>query len=68
MESGPTIGRDEVFELVRFNEAMDEALAASILHFAAEAARMRNLFLGVLSHHRVCASRLPWEKIFPMGR
>jgi signal transduction histidine kinase len=29
---------------------MDEALAASILHFATEAARMRNLFLGVLSH------------------
>ena len=49
MESGPTLGREEVVELTRFNEAMDEALAASILHFAAEAARMRNLFLGVLS-------------------
>src|SRR3954469_4744547 len=50
MESGPTLGREEVIELTRFNEAMDEALAASILHFAAEAARARNLFLGVLSH------------------
>lgn len=50
MESGPTLGRAEVIELTRFNEAMDEALAASVLHFAAEAARMRNLFLGVLSH------------------
>ena len=50
LESNPTLGRDEVFELVRFNESMDEALAASILYFAAEAARMRNLFLGVLSH------------------
>jgi signal transduction histidine kinase len=50
LESGPTLGRDEVFELVRFNEAMDQALAESILHFAAEAAHMRNLFLGVLSH------------------
>ena len=50
MESGPTLGREEVIQLTRFNEAMDEALAASILHFAAEAARMRNLFLGVLSH------------------
>jgi signal transduction histidine kinase len=49
-ESGPTLGRDEVFELVRFNEAMDQALAESIMHFAAEAAHMRNLFLGVLSH------------------
>jgi signal transduction histidine kinase len=50
MESGPTLGREEVIQMTRFNEAMDEALAASILHFAAEAARMRNLFLGVLSH------------------
>ena len=50
MESGPTLGREEVVELTRFNEAMDQALAASILHFANEAARMRNLFLGVLSH------------------
>lgn len=50
MESAPTLGRDQVIELTRFNESMDEALAASILHFATEAARMRNLFLGVLSH------------------
>ena len=50
MESGPTLGRAEVIELTRFNEAMDEALAESVLHFASEAARMRNLFLGVLSH------------------
>jgi len=50
LETGPRLGREEVFELVRFNEAMDEALAGSILHFASEAARMRNLFLGVLSH------------------
>jgi signal transduction histidine kinase len=49
-ESGPRLGRDEVFELVRFNEAMDQALAESILYFAAEAAHMRTLFLGVLSH------------------
>ena len=50
MESAPTLGRAEVIELTRFNEAMDEALAASLLHFAVEATRMRNLFLGVLSH------------------
>lgn len=49
-ESEPQLGREQVFELVRFNEAMDQALADSILNFAAEAAHMRNLFLGVLSH------------------
>ncbi len=64
MESGPKLGRDEVFELVRFNEAMDEALAASILHFAAEAARMRNLFLGVLSHEL----RTPLSTIMTSGQ
>jgi signal transduction histidine kinase len=63
MESGPKLGRDEVFELVRFNEAMDEALAASILHFAAEAARLRNLFLGVLSHEL----RTPLSTIMTSG-
>jgi signal transduction histidine kinase len=63
METGPQLGRDEVFELVRFNEAMDEALAASILHFANEAARMRNLFLGVLSHEL----RTPLSTIMTSG-
>ncbi len=63
MESGPTLGRDEVFELVRFNEAMDEALAASILYFATDAARMRNLFLGVLSHEL----RTPLSTIMTSG-
>ncbi|MFL6681211.1 MAG: ATP-binding protein [Burkholderiaceae bacterium] len=49
-KTGPELGRDAIFEMVRFNEAMDEALAESILFFSDEAARMRNLFLGVLSH------------------
>lgn len=63
-DSKPQLGRDEVFELVRFNEAMDEALAASILHFAAEAAHMRNLFLGVLSHEL----RTPLSTIVTSGQ
>jgi signal transduction histidine kinase len=64
MESGPTLGRAEVIELTRFNEAMDEALAASLLHFAAEATRMRNLFLGVLSHEL----RTPLSTIMASGQ
>ena len=64
MESGPTLGREEVIELTRFNEAMDEALAESLLHFAAEAARMRNLFLGVLSHEL----RTPLSTIMASGQ
>jgi signal transduction histidine kinase len=50
LESEPQFGKAQVHELVRFNEAMDQALAESILYFAGEAAHMRNMFLGVLSH------------------
>jgi signal transduction histidine kinase len=64
METAPTLGRAEVIELTRFNEAMDEALAASLLQFAAEAARMRNLFLGVLSHEL----RTPLATIMASGQ
>jgi signal transduction histidine kinase len=64
METAPTLGRAEVIELTRFNEAMDEALAASLLQFAAEAARMRNLFLGVLSHEL----RTPLSTIMASGQ
>jgi signal transduction histidine kinase len=64
MESSPALGRAEVIELTRFNEAMDEALAASLLQFAAEAARMRNLFLGVLSHEL----RTPLSTIMASGQ
>ena len=63
MDSAPALGREEVIELTRFNEAMDEALAASLLHFAAEAARMRNMFLGVLSHEL----RTPLSTIMASG-
>jgi signal transduction histidine kinase len=50
LQTGPTLGPDEVSQLTRFNEAMDQALAESLGHFAAAAAHDRNLFLGVLSH------------------
>lgn len=46
----PTLGPEQVEELTRFNEAMDQALAETLLQFATAAAESRNLFLGVLSH------------------
>lgn len=64
METGPQLGREQVFELVRFNEAMDEALAESLQYFASEAARMRNLFLAVLSHEL----RTPLATIMTSGQ
>jgi signal transduction histidine kinase len=37
-------------EVTRFNEAIDEAIAESVCHYADEVERWRNIFLGVLGH------------------
>jgi signal transduction histidine kinase len=37
-------------DVVRFNEAVDQALAESIGHFSAQVDQARNLLLGMLSH------------------
>ena len=50
LATGPVLGAAEVDELIRFNEAMDQALAESLQRFARAAAHDRDLFLGVLSH------------------
>jgi len=50
LASGPELDRAEAEELIRFNEAIDQALAESVLQFAIAAAHDRTLFMGVLSH------------------
>ena len=50
LKTAPTLGSEEIDELTRFNEGMDQALAESLSSYAQAAARSRNLFLGVLSH------------------
>lgn len=37
-------------DIIRFNEAMDQAVAESVRSFSAEVGRARNLFLGMLGH------------------
>lgn len=37
-------------EITRFNEAIDQAIAESVGHYADEVDRWRNIFLGVLGH------------------
>jgi signal transduction histidine kinase len=37
-------------EMLRFNEAIDQAIAESVSHFAIEAESWRQMFLGVLGH------------------
>ncbi|RQP22700.1 sensor histidine kinase [Piscinibacter terrae] len=50
LASGPALGADEIEELIRFNEGVDQALAESVLYFAMAAANDRTMFMGVLSH------------------
>ncbi|MDQ0035025.1 signal transduction histidine kinase [Variovorax boronicumulans] len=39
-----------VSEVIRFNEAIDQAVAESVEFFSAETDQLRNVFLGVLGH------------------
>jgi signal transduction histidine kinase len=39
-----------VAEVIRFNEAIDEAIAGSVAHYHAEVERARNLLIGMLVH------------------
>jgi signal transduction histidine kinase len=50
LETQPAIGPQETGELIRFNEAVDQAVAESMERFTMAAARDRALFIGVLSH------------------
>jgi signal transduction histidine kinase len=43
-------GASDVTELIRFNEAIDEALTASMSRFAVQADQFRDQFIGILSH------------------
>jgi signal transduction histidine kinase len=46
----PQMAETTIYEMVRFNEAIDQALAESIVTFSARAERTRDLFLAVLGH------------------
>jgi len=49
-DGGMAEGPEVVGDLIRFNEAIDQAVAESVSHFAAEVDRWRHVFLGVLGH------------------
>jgi len=46
----PVLDAQAVGDMVRFNEAIDQAVAESVAGFTAEVDRWRHLFLGVLGH------------------
>ncbi|MBC7701141.1 MAG: HAMP domain-containing histidine kinase [Massilia sp.] len=41
---------DDLADVIRFNEAMDQAVAESLTAFVAEVTKTRDLFLGMLGH------------------
>lgn len=43
-------GSGPLHDIARFNEAIDEAIADSVLFYSQEVERWRNIFLGVLGH------------------
>ena len=42
--------QEEIADLIRFNEAIDQALAESVVEYAARAGRSRDTFLAILGH------------------
>lgn len=44
------MSQDTIYEMVRFNEAIDQALAESIITYSARADQTRELFLAILGH------------------
>lgn len=44
------LGPDVSAEMVRFNEAIDQALAESVVTYSDRAGKMRNMFLAILGH------------------
>ena len=46
----PEGGKPAAEEIARFNEALDEALAASVERYSTELSKSRNMFLAVLGH------------------
>lgn len=70
-----------IHEMLRFNEAVDQALAESIVTFSARADRTRDLFLAVLGHdlraplatvslvaERFMRADIPQEQAVALGR
>jgi signal transduction histidine kinase len=49
LDSGPLDG-PEAQEIIRFNEAIDQAVAESVGHFDTKVEQARNLLLGMLGH------------------
>ncbi|MDC6641756.1 hypothetical protein OEZ79_26700, partial [Leclercia adecarboxylata] len=50
MSSEDVTKEHEISDIVRFNEAVDQALAESVVSYGEAADVARNVFLGILGH------------------
>ena len=50
MDTCETIGETEVLDMVRFNEAIDQALAESVVRYTTDLDESREMFIAILSH------------------
>lgn len=48
--AGKVADQEAFDDMMRFNQAIDQAIAESVAYYAAEAESWRNIFLGVLGH------------------
>jgi signal transduction histidine kinase len=48
--SNPLIDTYDLSDLTRFNESIDQVLAESVIYYALEIVRSKDLFVGILSH------------------
>jgi signal transduction histidine kinase len=49
-DSDPQVHREDLDDLIRFNEGMDQALAESIGRYSTDLAESREMFLAILGH------------------
>jgi signal transduction histidine kinase len=50
MEARPHLDRDDMNDLIRFNEGIDQALAESITRYSMDLEESREMFLAILGH------------------
>lgn len=49
-ESNPVINRQDMYDITRFNEAVDQALTEAAVRYSEKIEQSRELFLGILAH------------------
>jgi signal transduction histidine kinase len=49
-QSDPAVGKNDIYDITRFNEAIDQALTETAVRYSEKIDEARELFLGILGH------------------